>query len=184
MLVGERHPHPLIRLEHRRRQDLRADRRQVDERRRVAVDEHFHRPRDLKRGARRVPRLIERRAAVSRGAVGDSGDRRRCDPWCRRTRRGHRRRRARRRGSPIALSVGSALMRLMSAAPRGVAANVLLERDQSRPPLGDDVERAQRVGVGEREQFAAVAGRALLERRQQIGRCDATARSSMQTRCS
>ena len=29
-----------------------------------------------------------------------------------------------------------------------------LERDDARPPFGDDLERAQRVGVGERQQLA------------------------------
>ena len=60
VVVGQRHPHPLIRLQHRHRNNLRPERRQVDERRGVPVDEHIDVPGDLEAG--RAPRaaLIER----------------------------------------------------------------------------------------------------------------------------
>ena len=72
-----------------------------------------------------------------------------------------------------AVSDGSALMRLMRAAPRGVAGEVLLEGDDRGLALGDGLERAQRVGVGELQQLVAgVAAGAVLEAGQQFRRPD------------
>ena len=42
VIVGQRHAHPLVRFEHRRRDDLRPDLGEVDEPRRIPVEEHAH----------------------------------------------------------------------------------------------------------------------------------------------
>ncbi len=108
--------HALIRFQHGGRDHLRADGRQIDERRRVAVDGHFHAVLDP--DARRAARAFD----VERGLRFVDGDRRMplpprftatrvCDASCASTRTSH------------ALSVGSSLMRLISAVPREVPAN-------------------------------------------------------------
>ena len=48
------------------------------------------------------------------------------------------------------LSDGSALIRLMSALPREVEANILFERDDVRPLTGNHVERTECLGIRER----------------------------------
>ena len=55
VVVAERHPHALIRLQHDRRHHLRADRREIDERRGISIEQYFVLA-TLNRAARRVPR--------------------------------------------------------------------------------------------------------------------------------
>ena len=69
-----------------------------------------------------------------------------------------------------AVSDGSALMRLMSAAPRARRGEQPLERDDVRPLPRDDVERLQRLGVGERQCRRQIV--ALLQDLEMFGRGD------------
>ena len=72
----------------------------------------------------------------------------------------------------VCLSVGSALMRLMSAAPRAVEANTRSSATTAGLRAVIVSERAQRVGVGKGEQFSAASAGLLFQRRQRICRRD------------
>ena len=72
----------------------------------------------------------------------------------------------------VSTSEGSALIRLMRAAPRGLDPNLRSSSDERRPPRRDDLEGAQRFGVGECQQLARLADQTRLQRGQQFRRCN------------
>ena len=77
MIVGQHRAHALVGFEHRRRDDLRPDFREVDEPRRIPVEEHAHVAGNSEARRPSCAALIERGRDGDRGRGG--GDRRPAD---------------------------------------------------------------------------------------------------------
>src|SRR5262249_7724386 len=156
---------------------LRADRRKVDEQRRVAVDDdvHLSRNAESRRAARAAlieRRLLRRRRRDDRhrraaAAVAVGGRRRAAGGQ-----HAHRVVVVRDDANPHVIE---RRVRLDAVDERHAARRRREERfesDDLRPALGDDFERQQRVGVREREQLAVEARRALLQRGEHVRPAD------------
>ena len=115
-----------------------------------------------------MPRLIERRRPAARRRPPPA-------PLARRLVGRRLRRHARVKALSCATmrisheaSDGSALMRLMKAAPRGARGEQLLERDDLRALPRDRLERLERVGVGKRFSVGQIG---MLLQRGEVFRC-------------